>query len=113
MDLVQCYEATHHAIGYARQQGPVLLEMKVERFMPHTTDDDDGRYRPKGEVEEARKRDPVVTMGEDLVQRGLITRPQVEEIAALAQTVVDEATDAADSASAPGAAGLHDSVYAP
>ena len=113
MDLVQCYEATHQAIGYARQQGPVLLEMKVERFMPHTTDDDDRRYRPKGEVDEARKRDPVVTMAEDLVERGIITRKQVEEFAALALKEVDEATDAADAASPPAASSLHDMVYVP
>ncbi|PKB63542.1 MAG: hypothetical protein BZY80_07065 [SAR202 cluster bacterium Io17-Chloro-G2] len=113
MDLVQCYEATHHAISHARQQGPVLLEMKVDRFMPHTTDDDDRRYRPKGEVEEARKRDPVVTMAEDLVHRGIITRKQVEEIAALALREVDAATDAADAASPPGASSLHEMVYVP
>ena len=90
-----------------------MLEMKVERFMPHTTDDDDRRYRPKGEVEEARKRDPVVTLAEDLIQRGIITRPQVEEIAALALQEVDEATDAADAASPPDVSTLHGMVYAP
>jgi pyruvate dehydrogenase E1 component alpha subunit len=47
MDLLQCYEATREAIHHARKQGPVLLEMKVERLMPHTTDDDDRRYRPR------------------------------------------------------------------
>ncbi len=113
MDLVQCYEATRQAISHAREQGPVLLEMKVERFMPHTTDDDDGRYRPKGEVEEAKKRDPVITMAEDLVQRGFITEKQVEEIAAQALQEVDEATDAADAASPPDASTLHDMVYTP
>ena len=113
MDLVQCYEATHQAIGYARQQGPVLLEMKVERLMPHTTDDDDRRYRPKGEVEEARKRDPVATMAEDLGQRGFITQKQVEEIAAQALQEVDEATDAADATSSPDVSTLHDMVYVP
>ena len=113
MDLVQCYEATHQAIKYARQQGPVLLEMKVERLMPHTTDDDDSRYRPKGEVDEARKRDPVVTMAADLIQRGFITQQQVEEIAAQALREVDEATDAADAASFPEVSGLHDMVYVP
>ena len=50
MDLIQCYEATREAITHARSQGPVLLEMLVERFMSHTTDDDDRRYRPEGEV---------------------------------------------------------------
>ncbi len=43
MDLIQSYEATAQAIKRARSEGPVLLEMKLERLMPHTTDDDDTR----------------------------------------------------------------------
>ena len=113
MDFVQCYEATHQAILHARQQGPVLLEMKVERFMPHTTDDDDRRYRPRDEVEQARMRDPVVTMAEDLVRRGIITQDQVDKIASQAQREVDEATDFADTASQPDVSTLHDMLYVP
>ena len=113
MDLVQCYEATDQAIKHARQQGPVLLEMKVERFMPHTSDDDDLRYRPRDEIEEARKRDPVVTLAALLIDQGALTQERVDEIKELARTAIDEATDAADSADQPNASTLHDLVYAP
>ncbi len=74
MDLVQCYEATREAITHARAQGPVLLEMMVERFMPHTTDDDDRRYRPEGEVERAKERDPVITLRRTLIEEGILTQ---------------------------------------
>ncbi len=80
LDVVECYEATREAINNARSQGPVLLEMKLERFMPHTTDDDDRRYRPAGEVENARLRDPVVTLANLLLEQGALTEGQVEEI---------------------------------
>ena len=113
MDLVQSYEATRLAISHAREQGPVLLEMKVERLMPHTTDDDDRRYRPRDEVDEARKRDPVVTLAVDLVQQGILTQQQIEDIQAKAREAVDEATDVADAASPPDGSTLHDMVYAP
>ena len=113
MDLVQVYEATREAIGHARSQGPVLLELKVARFMPHTTDDDDRRYRPAGEVELARKRDPVVTLGAALVEQGALTQEQVAEIKTEALQAIDDATDAAESAALPDVATLHDSVYAP
>jgi len=113
MDLVQSYEATREAVKHARSRGPVLLEMKVERFMPHTTDDDDRRYRPPGEVEAARQRDPVVTLGADLVEQGALTSEQVEEIKAQARRAIDEATDAAEAAIAPDPSTLHDLVYAP
>jgi 2-oxoisovalerate dehydrogenase E1 component alpha subunit len=113
MDLLQCYEATREAIGHARKSGPVLLEMKVERFMPHTTDDDDRRYRPKEEVDALRQRDPVVTFAGYLVQQGILTQPQVDEVHVQAQREVDEATEAADAAAFPDASKLYDHLYAP
>ena len=90
-----------------------MLEMKVERLMPHTTDDDDRRYRPRDEVEEARKRDPVVTLADQLIQQGILTQAQVDDIRAEAMEQVDLATDAADAASPPDRATLYDLVYAP
>ncbi len=113
MELTQCYEATREAIRHARAEGPVLLEMKVERFMPHTTDDDDRRYRPTGEVEAARHRDPVVTLGSLMTELGILTPDQVEEIKEQALAAVDDATEAADAAMPPAASTLHDMVYAP
>ena len=113
MDMLQCYEATFQAIKHARKEGPVLLEMKVERFMPHTTDDDDLRYRPREEVEEGRKRDPVVTLAALLIEQGDLTTKRVDEIKAQAQTAIDEATDAADAADQPDTSTLYDLVYAP
>ena len=113
MDLMSCYEATREAITHARSQGPVLLEMKVERFMSHTTDDDDRRYRPEGEVERARERDPVVTLARTLIEEGILTQGQVDEIAATALQATDEATDIAEASTLPDESVLHDSVYSP
>ncbi|MDA1128414.1 MAG: thiamine pyrophosphate-dependent dehydrogenase E1 component subunit alpha [Chloroflexi bacterium] len=113
MDLIQCYEATREAITHARAQGPVLLEMMVKRFMSHTTDDDDRRYRPEGEVERARERDPVITFARTLIEEGMLTQKMVDEIAAETLRSTDEATDVADVSSPPDASNLHDSVYSP
>ncbi len=113
MDLVSCYEATREAITHARSQGPVLLEMLVERFMSHTTDDDDRRYRPEGEVERARERDPVITLARTLIEEKILTQKQVDAIVAAAQKATDEATDIAEASSPPDESGLHDMVYAP
>ena len=113
MDMIQCYEATREAITHARSQGPVLLEMMVERFMSHTTDDDDRRYRPEGEVERARERDPVISLGQTLIDEGILTQKEVDEISAKSLKETDEATDLADSSSQPTESSLHDSVYSP
>ena len=111
MDFIGCYEATREAISHARSEGPVLLEMKVERFMSHTTDDDDRRYRPPEEVEQARQRDPLITLGNLLVENGILTQEQLDATASEALDVVDAATDAADVASPPDVSTLHYMVY--
>ena len=111
LDLLEVYAATRQAIAHARSQGPALLEMKVERLMPHTTDDDDRRYRPVEELEEVRKRDPVARLAADMVERGFLSQNRVDEIKADALRRVDEATDAAEAASPPDAATLFDAVY--
>ena len=81
--------------------------------MSHTTDDDDRRYRPEGEVEKARERDPVITLGRTLIEEGMLTQKQVDKIAADALRATDEATDIADASSPPDAANLNDLVYSP
>ena len=113
MDLIQCYEATREAITHARSQGPVLLEMLVERFMSHTTDDDDRRYRPEGEVEKARERDPVVSLANLLINESILTQKEIDSIDSNALKATDEATDLADASSQPPESVLHDSVYGP
>ena len=111
MDFIGCYEATREAINHARSEGPVLLEMKVERFMSHTTDDDDRRYRPPEEVEQARLRDPLVSLGNLLVENGIMTQQQLDATASEALDAVDAATDAADVANPPDVSTLHYMVY--
>ncbi len=111
MDFIACYEATREAIAHARSQGPVLLEMQVERFMSHTTDDDDRRYRPADEVEQAKLRDPVITLGNLLLEQGVLTQQEIDDAAASALASVDSATDIADDASPPDVSTLHQMVY--
>ena len=113
MDLLACYEATREAIHRARREGPVLLEMKVERLMPHTTDDDDSRYRPQEEVAAAKLRDPLIAFGDWLLEQGYLTAEQQAGYKAAATEAVNAATDAAEAAAPPDAAEMDKHVYAP
>ena len=89
------------------------IEANVERYLPHTSDDDDTRYRPRQEIEEARKRDPVKILAEQLRQVGILTDDLDEEIRGEARQVVDRATDEVDSAPYPGTEDFYQHVYAP
>ena len=111
MDFVRCYEATREAINHARRQGPVLLEMQVERLMPHTTDDDDRRYRPPEELEAVRQMDPVVNFGAGLIAQGILSHEQSERIKAQALQEINDATDAAEAANLPDISTLFHAIY--
>ena len=113
MDSFHVFEATREAISHARSQGPVLLDMKVERFMPHTTDDDDRRYRPEDEVEEARHRDPIVLLRSYLMESDYLTQEQEDETRRQARQEVNRATDDAEAAPYPDPSTVYDHVYAP
>ena len=111
LDLVACYEATRQGIAHARSAGPVLIEMKVERFMPHTTDDDDRRYRDRDALDAAREYDPVAVFPAQMVERGILAQEQLDAFRAEAQQQVNDATDFADDAQPPDASTIYDHLY--
>ncbi|MEC9309371.1 MAG: thiamine pyrophosphate-dependent dehydrogenase E1 component subunit alpha [Chloroflexota bacterium] len=111
MDIIQVYEATREAIVHARTHGPVLLEMKLERFMPHTTDDDDKRYRPAEEVDNIRQRDPVITMGEYMVEHGYLTITDIETISKESIAAINKATDEGEAAPLPDPSTIFDHLF--
>ena len=111
MDLMACYEATRQGIDFARRTGPTLVEMKCERFMPHTTDDDDRRYRDRDALDAARQFDPVTTFPAELMSRGIVSPEQVDQFKAEALQLVNDATDFADAAAPPDASTIYDHLY--
>ena len=111
MDLMACYEATRQGIDFARRTGPTLVEMKCERFMPHTTDDDDRRYRDRDALDAARQFDPVTTFPAELMSRGIVSPEQVDQFKAEALQLVNDATDFADAAAPPDASTIYNHLY--
>lgn len=60
MDVLDSYEKVKAAADHARAGGgPSLVELKCYRYLPHTSDDDDSRYRSKEELAHWRARDPI------------------------------------------------------
>lgn len=65
MDVEAVHEAATRAIERARSGGgPSLLVAGCYRFLANTSNDDDSRYRDPAEVEEARRRDPLLLLRE-------------------------------------------------
>jgi 2-oxoisovalerate dehydrogenase E1 component len=94
--LVESWEACGRAIEHARRkQGPVLLHAHVVRPYSHSMSDDERLYRPPAELEEDARRDPLVVTRKYIVDNGIATVEQLEQLEA---EVAQEVKDASDRA---------------
>lgn len=113
MDPLAVFEAVKNAADKARSGGgPTLVEAKVYRLVPHSSDDDDRTYRSREEVEEARRGDPVLRMQAYVLSEGLITEEEDAELRQKIQDEINEATRYAETAPYPEASTLMNFVYA-
>ncbi|MER3536997.1 MAG: 2-oxoisovalerate dehydrogenase [Thermus sp.] len=72
MDVLASYYVVKEAVERARNgEGPSLVELRVYRYGPHSSADDDTRYRSREEVEAWRKKDPIPRFQRFLAKRGL------------------------------------------
>ena len=78
-----------------------MIEARVERYLPHTSDDDDSIYRAQEEIEEARKRDPLKILKDHLVRNGSLEEEEDQIIHDEARRLVNEATEEAELAPYP------------
>jgi pyruvate/2-oxoglutarate/acetoin dehydrogenase E1 component/TPP-dependent pyruvate/acetoin dehydrogenase alpha subunit len=111
-DLLAVYEATRTAMERARAgEGPSLIEAIVYRLTPHSSDDDDRRYRTAEEVEKARGTEPVSTTRRYLIEAGLLTDADDDALGEEIATELEAAQVAAEGAPDPEADTLTTHVY--
>ncbi len=112
-DFFACYEATRQAAERARRgDGPTLLEFKMYRLLPHSSDDDDRTYRSRDEVEAWKDRDPILRMQNHLLEAGSLTAEDNDALRAEVQAEVDEAIAYAEAAPYPLVEDMFKHVYA-
>ena len=113
-DVFASHEAVSEAAARARSgEGPTLIEAMVERYLPHTSDDDDSRYRTAEEIAESKKRDPLKLFQAQLAEQGVLSDDADAEIRGAATREVNEATEDAEAAPYPGTDDFHKYVYSP
>jgi 2-oxoisovalerate dehydrogenase E1 component alpha subunit len=112
MDMLDSYEKTKIAADRARAGGgPSLVELKCYRYQPHTSDDDDSRYRTKAEVDEWRAKDPVKRAFAYLLSAG-VTEQELEAIRASLDDEIEKAITQAESEPDPRPEDAATHVYA-
>lgn len=101
-DVVSAYETMKEAVDRARAGGGAsLVEMRIERLLPHTTDDDHTRYRSQEDIERMRELDPLPITEVMLKRHGILDDATDTEFKEWARRVVDDATDEAEAMQFP------------
>ena len=102
LDLFETRAAAKEAIDIARSGvGTTLLEARVARLTPHSSDDDDTTYRTPEDKAALRMQDPLPPLREKLIESGVLAETQAKAIEDRALAEVDEAQRFAESAPFP------------
>jgi pyruvate dehydrogenase E1 component alpha subunit len=110
-DLFAVYEAADEAIARARRgEGPTLIEAKAFRYYGHF-EGDNLSYFTEEERARNRERDPIDKFRKRVLDRGLLTEEELNEVDARAKQAIDEATKAAQEAPYPAAEECFTDVY--
>jgi pyruvate dehydrogenase E1 component alpha subunit len=114
-DVLTVYQAMERAVTRARtEKHPTLLEIRTYRFMGHSMSDPiHGHYRTREEVEEHRKRDPLLVWGERLKAEGLLDEEGINALDADVISEVEDAYQFAEQSPDPEPEMLFADVYAP
>jgi TPP-dependent pyruvate/acetoin dehydrogenase alpha subunit len=102
-DILAVYAVTKHCADKARSgNGPSLIEAYTYRYGPHSSADDDTRYRPKGELEMWRtRRDPLARMRKFLEARNLWSEDQEQKLQAEIKAQLVTAMEESEKSPAP------------
>jgi pyruvate dehydrogenase E1 component alpha subunit len=113
MDVEAVRKGVTQAVDRARSGGgPTLIEAKTYRFAGHSRADQ-GLYRPEGELEEWRKRDPITVTEESLLARGLLTPEKIADIKAEMKRGIQEVIATCNAAAQPTVAAMFENIWTP
>lgn len=113
-DVLKMYDALHEAVERAYNgEGSTLIEAKTYRPVPHSSDDDDRSYRSREEVEEWKRKDPILRFEKWLTEQAILTPALLDEYEERARIEVDAAQAAAENAPYPAPEAALGDVYAP
>jgi pyruvate dehydrogenase E1 component alpha subunit len=111
-DINAVYTATSEAVERARGGGgPSLLEMKTYRYRGHSRSDP-AKYRPDGELDRWKQRDPIDILGKSLIDDGIIGPNDPVEVRNEIQAEIDAAADTAAASPFPTLEETRPYVYA-
>jgi TPP-dependent pyruvate/acetoin dehydrogenase alpha subunit len=114
-DVRTTYQALRQGVESIRQGGgPRFYEFDTYRWREHCGPlyDDELGYRPAGELEAWKKRDPIVRFSQTLIAEGVLTGADIDAMKVGIGIEIAEAFDFAESSPFPEAADAYTDLYA-
>ncbi|MBI4548817.1 MAG: dehydrogenase E1 component subunit alpha/beta [Ignavibacteriae bacterium] len=97
-DFIASYETSSDAVAKARKgKGPSLILAHTVRLLPHSSSDDQRKYRSEEELAQDRARDPLPQLEKYLIENKILTSDTLKQ---LQQEVLERIDKAAETAEA-------------
>ncbi len=101
-DVFAVFDLISKTVEDARnQKGPSLIDARMYRITPHSSDDDDRTYRSREEVDENKKKDPILLTKQKLLNENILNENDCDEMDVKAKDIVSEAVKLSDEAPYP------------
>jgi len=111
-DFLQSYATAQQAVKKARAgEGPSLILAHTVRLLPHSSSDDQRKYRPEKDLAEDRARDPIPTMEKLLLDRKILTAAGLKKLKDEIVARIDAAASTAEELPQQDPARILDHVY--
>ena len=112
LDAAAVFQTVAEAAERARRgDGPTVVEARVHRLTPHSSDDDDRSDRPRDEVEAMKAGDPLAAMQRRLRDENVLTAEAQDRIETDVAAAVDDAFRFAEAAPYPDVSEAEYPVY--
>ena len=111
-DAVSVYNTFKEAVDYVREgNGPIFVESITYRWYGHSSSDP-GKYRTREEVEELKKKDPILKLANYIVGNKIATEEELKNIELEVKNMVDEAVKFAEESPLPPLETAFEDIYA-
>lgn len=111
-NVIDVYNKMEEVVKYVRDgNGPVLVESLTYRWFGHSTSDP-GKYRTKQEVDDWKKKDPILKFKVYLIDNDVATDAELDELDAKSKERVEESVKFAQSSPDPNLESAFEDVFA-
>ena len=111
-DVLAVYETFKKAVDYVRKgNGPVLIESITYRWFGHSSSDP-GKYRTKEEVDEWKKKDPILKFRKYLVENKLDTDEELDKLEEVSKQKIEASVEFAKNSPEPTIESAFEDIYA-